>query len=397
MKKPGWIAVAGIGIFSAAFYLVTSFLLRRWLGGTPAVASQISNGENHKSALTAQRPPSDLDPVTFFRPIKKGEAGLRKNLAVFLSALDPGDRVIFCATAPEELRLFEDLAAGHPGLDILCLHAAAGIHQNPKINKLAQMEPMAAHERWIVLDSDAIPDRDFLKAFRSEWQANGADAISAPYGSQSARSLPSRLDTLGTGLALWPGVALLKSTGHLDFLTGACMGVKSSTLRKLGGWKTLGGSLAEDHELGLLIARAGGKVVISSTVLALETPDLTWKEYFLHQHRAFVTFRLCNPAGSLGIPLTHGVGISFLFALLNPLCPGRWLLHMGLLFLRAKSANSLPGSPNKLREIWLVSLLEPFFWLLSWLPLPVWWGAKWIRPGKLGSVAARSKLDGHSP
>ena len=87
MKKPGWIAVAGIGIFSAAFYLVTSFLLRRWLGGTPAVASQISNGENHKSALTAQRPPSDLDPVTFFRPIKKGEAGLRKNLAVFLSAL----------------------------------------------------------------------------------------------------------------------------------------------------------------------------------------------------------------------------------------------------------------------------------------------------------------------
>ena len=397
MKKPGWIAVAGIGIFSGAFYLGTSFLLRRWLGGTTTVASHLSDGEKHKSAPTEQRPPNCHGPVTFFRPIKKGEPGLRKNLEVFLAAICSGDQVIFSATAPEELRLCEDLAAGHPGLDIACLRAVEKIHRNPKINKLAQMEPLATHDRWIVLDSDAMPDRRFLQEFRAEWQAEKSDAVSAPYAFQPARTLPARLDALGTALALWPGVALLRSTGHLDFLTGACMGVKASALRKLGGWKCLGDSLADDHELGRIISRAGGRVDISDSVLALEVPDLTLTEWILHQHRAFVTFRLCNPAGSLGIPLTHGVGISFLFALLNPLCPGRWLLHMGLLFLRAKSANSLPGSPNKLREIWLVSLLEPFFWLLSWLPLPVWWGAKWIRPGKLGSVAARSKLDGHSP
>ncbi|MFA7343766.1 MAG: glycosyltransferase [Terrimicrobiaceae bacterium] len=382
MKKAVGIAVAGIGVFSAAFYLVTALLLRRWLGGKPAAGSHL---ENPKPAPAAQRPPDRPEPVTFFRPIKSGEARLRDHLAVFLSALEPGDQVIFCATTPEDLRLCEDLAAGHPGPDISFLLAVEGVHRNPKINKLAQMEPLATRERWVVLDSDAVPDRRFLRAFRSEWQSKDADAISAPYAPQPAPGTPSRLDALGTGMALWPGVALLRSVGRLDFLTGACMGVKARTLQRLGGWKILGGSLADDHELGLLISRAGGAVGISDSVIDIETPDLTWKEWILHQHRASVTFRLCNPAGCLGIPLTHGVGLSFLFILLNPLAHGSWLLHLGLLALRAHSANSLPGPRGKLREIWLVSLLEPLFWLLSWLPLPVWWGGRWIRPGKLGS------------
>ena len=122
---------------------------------------------------------------------------------------------------------------------------------------------------------------------------------------------------------------------------------------------------------------------IASAVLALEAPDLPWKEWILHQHRAFVTFRRCNPAGSFGIPLTHGAGLSFLFALLNPRSSRRWLFHLALLFLRAESAKSLPGPPNTFHEIWLVSLLEPFFWLISWLPLPVWWGGRWIQPKNL--------------
>ena len=392
MKKPGWLAVAGIGIFSGAFYLATSFLLRRWLGGNPTVASHSPVGEKDKLALTARLPPNCQDPVTFFRPIKTGEANLRKNLEVFLSAVDSGDQVLFSATAPDELQLCEDLAAGHPGLDIVCLRAVEKIHRNPKINKLAQMEALASRERWIVLDSDAMPDRAFLRAFRAEWQAINSDAISAPYAFQPALTLPSRLDALGTSLALWPGVALLRSTGRVDFLTGACLGVKASALRELGGWKCLGDSLADDNELGRLISRAGGRVNIASAVLALEVPDLTWKEWILHQHRTFVTFRLCNPAGSLGIPLTHGAGLSFLFLLLNPLSPGRWLLHLSLLLLRAESAKPLPGPSNKLRDIWLVSLLEPFFWLLSWLPLPVWWAGQWIGPENSGAKSGAENL-----
>ncbi len=367
MKKTGWAAIAGVGIFSAGFYLATSFLLRRWLLGVPA---------------TSELPP---DPVTFFRPIKSGESGLRENLGIFLTATGPDDQVIFSATGLEELRLCEELAARRPDLDIVCLRAVAGIHQNPKINKLAQMEPLATRPRWIVLDSDTLADRAFLQAFRSEWQAANSDAFSAPYTCLPGRSIPARLDALGTALGLWPGVALLRSAGRLDFLLGACMGIRASALQPVGGWKILGGSLADDHELGLLIRQTGGTVGIARTVLTLQAPDLTWTDWMLHQHRVFVTFRLCNPAGSLGIPLTHGVGFSFLFALFRPLSPARWLLHLSLLLLRWKSACSQPGQKPGLSATWIVSLCEPLFWLLSRLPLPIRWGGKWIRPGKLGA------------
>lgn len=368
MKKRGWVAVVGIGLFSAIFYCVTAILLRRWL---------------RRDVPDSERTP--LPPVTFFRPIKKGEPGLRRNLEIFLEAVEPGDRVIFGATSAEEFQLCKTLAAVHPGVDAICLRAKEGIHRNPKINKLVQMEASASQEHWIVLDSDTMADRKFLHAFRREWQATQADAISAPYAFDSPRGLFARWDALGTGLGLWPGVALLRATGRLDFLTGACMGVNGSVLQSLGGWEIFGNSLAEDNELGRLVRSAGGRVEISSAVLPLQGHSLTAKEWLLHQHRAYVTFRLCNPSGSLGIPLTHGVGISFLFALVSPFSLSRWLLHLALLLLRRECARSLPGSAGGLRDLWIVSVLEPLFWLLSRLPLPVRWGGKWMKPGKLGS------------
>jgi len=367
LKRAGWTAIAGVGVFTALFSLGTAFLLRGWL--------RKGRGDV----------PGDEEAVTFFRPIKTGEPGLAENLELFLSAVGSGDQVIFAATGGEEHRLCEELAARHSQTEILCLLVEEGRCRNPKINKLARMEPFATRSKWIVLDSDAVADRKFLAAFRGEWKKKKFTALSAPYAFLPARETPARLDALGTGLALWPGVALIRAAGRLDFLTGACMGVKADALRKIGGWAALGDALADDNELGRRIRRAGGTVGIAETVLTLQPPESTWQGWFFHQHRAYVTFRLCNPSGSLGIPLTHGVGFTFLFALFRPLSLLRWLLHFGLLLLRWNSSKALPGGRASCRDLWIVSLLEPFFWLLSWLPVPVRWGGKWVFPTKLGS------------
>lgn len=360
--------LAGISVFSAGFYLVTGILMRRWLAVPRKLASPV--------------PPRQWEPITFFRPLKTGEAHLEKHLASFLSSLETGDQVIFSSTDAGTLQLCRELAARYSGLEIICVAAVEGIHRNPKINKLAQMEGFATRQRWMVLDSDAMADRLFLEDFRREWQSSEADGISAPYAFQRAHGWVSRMDALGTSLALWPGVAFLQFVGRLDFLTGACMGVKASLLQQSGGWKILGESLADDHELGLLLSRAGGKIAMSTTVLLLAAPALTWKQWLLHQHRAFVTFRLCNSSGCAGIPLTHGVGISFACLLFHPGSLALWLLHATLFYLRLKSARFLPGIPGKPCDLWLVSLLEPLFWLAAWLPLPVRWGRAWIRPKK---------------
>lgn len=347
-------------VFSACFYAATAFLLRRWR--RPGAA----------------RSDTLLSPVTFFRPVKSGEPFFGKDFRAFLEALEPGDQVLVGATGGDEIRACKKLAREFPACDISCIPCAGAGHANPKVGKLVRLEEFAKHARWIILDSDTLADRDFLRAIRREWESSGATAISAPYSFVHSDGLPSRLDALATELALWPGVAWLRAADRVHFLLGACIGVRADAVRALGGWQSLGDTLAEDHELGRAIHANGGTLQLSQTWLRVRAGRMTYRDAVLHQHRAFTTFRLCNPSGSLGIPLTHGVAASAVLIFMNPRSSARWILHLALLLLRAGCARSLPGAARRTSDVLIVSLLEPLFWLASRLPLPVRWGGRWI-------------------
>ena len=367
--------------FSSGFYLVTSILLRRWLRPPPAPCG------------------SKFEPVTFFRPIKSGEPHLAADLSIFFQSLEPEDQVLIGTDSENDLRICANLVRESCLPNVSCLRCVPSLHDNPKVNKLVQMESLARHKRWIILDSDTRPDRQFLRAFRAEWESTRADAISAPYAFTDCESEAARLDAIGTSLSLWPGVAMLRATGRIDFLTGACMGIKAQILQARGGWSILGSVLADDYELGRVVLQTGGRIHMASACISLRAGKMNWLEWVLHQHRTFATYRLCNPLGSLALPLTHGVAISFALALVTPRSLFRWTAHAVLFALRWACLNSLPSpaplplqkqhrqlcDTSKLRPVrtWIVCLFEPIFWLSSWILPSVRWSGKWIRPRKI--------------
>jgi hypothetical protein len=87
------------------------------------------------------------------------------------------------------------------------------------------------------------------------------------------------------------------------------------------------------------------------------------------------------------MPLAFGLAASFLVLLARPLSPVRWLLHAIVLAARFSAARALPGPGRKLATTWITGLLEPVFWALAWLPLPVRWGGRWIAPKKLRRIS----------
>jgi ceramide glucosyltransferase len=166
---------------------------------------------------------------------------------------------------------------------------------------------------------------------------------------------------------------------RMTFTLGACTGVKRADLEAIGGFEAFSNALAEDHELGRRLVQSRRSVQLSRCVLDLDSDPMSWRDYFRHQHRMAVTYRAANPAGALGLPIFFVLPLAIGAALLN--C-SVWKWAAGVIVLRAIFAivqARLAGIGRGLHGLLAgaVPLFEIIFWIVGWLPFPVWWAGKW--------------------
>jgi len=373
--SPAEIILAAVCAFGAGYTLASTFLVRRWLG----------SGRDIPQATTRE-------PTTFFRPIKSGVADNETRLRQLLASCGRDDQILLGTGNVGDTGLCRRIAAEWPELDVTTIECRPGLHANPKINKLAQMEPIARHARWICSDSELAPSPGFFDRFRAEWEVSGADGISAPYRFAGGHWI-DRADAISCALTLWPGAAVLRAFGKIDFLTGACFGVRADALRRCGGFATFGDYLAEDNRIGKTLVAYGGKIALAATPVCLGSDGLDLRGWLLHQHRVARTYFVCNPAGYIGLPLTFGLPTALAGVVLGN-SPAAWLAGAtGLWLLRTCSTASIEcGMGATLSQAWnplgvlAASLVEASAWVAGLLPLPVWWGGRWRRVGRAGRL-----------
>lgn len=336
-----------------------------------------------------------------------------------------------CAEAPE----------GVGAAVVFCAPASGGAAaRNPKIEKLIALccrEPWGP-EHWILTDSEALPDRAFMDALRAEWAAYSAGAkdakakdiagaareetdgaageegaavvMTAGYRFRGATALPQQLDQMAALLTLWPGLAAAEwgSTRAsrwrngssaaaaergdlgpgLGFALGACIAVRKGDVARAGGWEAFSGYLAEDNRLGAALAAEGRPTRLSKQILTLDSDPIGWLAWLLHQHRVAFTYRVCNPAGAFAMVFTHAVSWSLLALAWRPASPWAWSLFGAVAALRIATArrnarslrffHDLPPLRFAIAAV-AASLAETVFWLVAWLPLPVFWGGGLMR------------------
>ncbi len=372
--------------FSLLYWGITAWLLRRRvLGGSEAPIGFVE----------------ELPAATFFRPVKCGVPGLRDKAARLIESARPGDQVVFGVESDEDFAHCQASCDAAPcGIEVAVVACKPSPTPNPKIAKLIQLAPHARHERWIVTDSEALLDAAFMDAFRGEWEASGAAALTAGYRFAGATSWPQRLDHLPALLTLWPGLSVTEwasrsSPDGLGFTLGACTGIKRRDLEAIGNWESLGGYLAEDHRLGGMLAAARKPVRLSRNILTLDADPMgtagasAWGDWMRHQHRVALTYRACNPQGALGMILTQGVPWSLALALLHPASALCWAEFVAVCVARVATARQnarLLQFPATALGILLASFAETAFWLAAWLPLPVRWGRRSLRIGSGGRI-----------
>jgi ceramide glucosyltransferase len=370
------------GVVSAIYFVIAAGLLARW---------QRTGALGEEGGSEVESPAA-----TFFRPLKAGVPDLPAKLAVLARALRPGDQLLIGAEAGSaEYAAAEALRDSNSELEIVAVACEPGMALNPKIGKLLQMEPLARHEHWILSDSEAVTDAAFLAAFRREWTE--CDVLTAGYRFSRVQTWPQSLDAAATLLTLWPGLAVLRAWGRLDFTLGACTGFRRRDLQAIGGWPAFAEELAEDNRLGKKLAAAGRDIRLSAQVVTLESDPLSWRDYWRHQSRVAVTYRVANPAGFAGAFFTQGVTTSLLLAAWQPGCMGMWLLFFVVFAVRvltARHAAKLLAFPIPwLAPVVLVaSIVETACWLLSWGTRSVWWSGRWRPIAADGRLKAEPRL-----
>ena len=347
-------------------------------------------------SLPVDWPDDELPALTLLRPIKSGVPALREKLREIAKAMRGRDRLVLGVNeGSPEAEACDALRADFSARDIVVVRCRDGMALNPKISKLMQMDAEAGGEHLLLSDSEAMIDAVWLDAFRREWAASGADAMTCGYRFTRTDSFPQILDAAPTLSSLWPGLFFLNRFGKIAFTLGACTALRRSHLARVGGWAAFAGDLAEDNRLGAALAQHGSVIRLSQQVATLDSDPMSWRDFWRHQRRIAVTYRVCDPVGFAGMILTHSVWVGIRqivvptanydvagILLVGCICTQLW--RWSFLSDLAKTVGF--SHARLFPTILLSDLVGTLCWLLAWTSPRVWWAGKWWRISRDGKL-----------
>jgi ceramide glucosyltransferase len=294
---------------------------------------------------------------------------------------------------------------------------------NGKVSNLIQLVPHALYPYLLINDSDITVSPRYLQRVMAHFAppANAAvqtgaqapstsekrkvtDKPEAPVGmvttlyrGHAHGSLGSHLEALGIATDFQAGVLLSRMlSGGLRYGLGSTLAVSREALDKIGGLEPLVDYLADDHELGARIFRAGYRVALAGEVVETSIPAYNWHGFVDHQVRWARTVRDASPSGYVGLVFTHG----FAWALLNVVASGisplsLWLLALSF-FLRIALAMMVGAEVLTdhyvLPRLWLLPFRDLVFmgiWIAGFAGNTIVWRNErfQLRNGKLTNIS----------
>jgi ceramide glucosyltransferase len=321
--------------------------------------------------------------VSVLKPVHGTDFASAENFASFCTQNYPSYEVLFAVNDESDAAIpfVRALISAHPNLGIRLFTSAPFLGENRKVNNLARMAREASHEILVITDGDVLVGPDYLRNVVAPFADGATGAVTSLYRGVAERNFFGELEALGAATDFAAGVLVAERTEGLNFALGASIVTTKSWLQRIGGFEPIAKLLADDYELGHRIANSGGKVVLSSEVVATMYPAQTFRAFWDHQLRWARTVRLCRPISYLGLIFTHGLPWALLAALLAPapataaLCLAAYLvLRLAVAF--AVGVGVLRDATVR-RRWWLIPVRDAIHfvvWLASFASNRVKWG-----------------------
>lgn len=245
---------------------------------------------------------------------------------------------------------------------------------NAKVAVLAELAKQARHGVLVVNDDDIVAGPGYLRSVVAPFANPQTGLVTCLYRAH-ARSLASLVEALGIATEFAPSVMVARLVGVVDFALGSTMALRAETLREIGGFEALGNFLADDYQLGRLVAARGHRVEFASAVVETGAGDASWGQMWRHQLRWSRTIRVSRRAGYYGSVVTQAT----VWALVA-LAAGQSWAAAAALTVRIAAGLAVGGivlkDANVWRWFWLMPLRDLFgfaVWLGGCVGSTVFW------------------------
>jgi ceramide glucosyltransferase len=276
-----------------------------------ALAAALAPPSAHPMRQTGRTEPA----VTILKPLYGDEPGLLENLVSFCDQIYSGPvQIVFGVSQPDDpaIAVVEQLRTMFPHQSIELVIDTSVHGTNPKVSNLINMSARIAHDIIVLADSDIRVRPDYLSRVVDRLERTGG-VVTAPYYGISTGSLWSRLSELNLDGHFLPGVLV----GSRFSLSRPCLGstiaLHRSSLVAIGGFEAIADCLADDYEIGALMAERGEPVSLLDFAVGHVCDERSFGELWRHELRWAMTIQSIDPIGYFGWIISHAFPLA-LFA-----------------------------------------------------------------------------------
>ena len=242
--------------------------------------------------------PGDAPPVTLLKPVRGVDAETWHCLESWLNQDYAGPVQILIGVASADdpaCEMVQQMIAARPERDLQLVICGESPGANAKVATLVQLQRRSKHDVLIVSDADVHVPADFLVNAVAPLRDEQVGLVNCFYRLANPTTLPMQWEAIAINADFWSQVLQSQSLKPIDFALGAVMVTTRRRLESIGAFATLVDFLADDYQLGNLIARRGGRIVISPIVVECRESPKNWREAWRHHLRWARTIRVCRP------------------------------------------------------------------------------------------------------
>jgi ceramide glucosyltransferase len=239
----------------------------------------------------------DLPPLSVLKPLCGAEPRLYECLRSFVDQDYPSFEIVFGVRDGDDpaLAVVERLRSEFPDRDIRVVVDGSIHGANLKMSNVRNILGACRHDLLLVSDSDVEVGRQCFRSLVSAMADPKVGSVSCIYKGRPTQGWISVLGALNINGWIVPSVLLDRALNGIEASLGPTMLLRREALESVGGFAAVSDHLAEDHEIGELLIKAGWKVRLGAYTVDTMVDETSLSALFRHEVRWAHTVRAMRP------------------------------------------------------------------------------------------------------